>query len=176
MGETGRLVEGLSEVVSADAASMADFTDPIMAFESFVLTGGARLRRVLIAHFGIEAGPDIAADALAWAWEHWEEVRLMDNPVGYLYRVGQSSARRHRRWARRVVLPREVGAADVPIPEPRLDAALTRLNAAQRVAIILVHALDWSYQDAADALDVPVSTVRNHLHRGLARLRRELGA
>jgi RNA polymerase sigma factor (sigma-70 family) len=65
---------------------------------------------------------------------------------------------------------------DMPMHEPRLDAALARLNAAQRVAIILVHGLDWSYQEAADALDVPVSTVRNHLHRGLVRLRRELGA
>jgi RNA polymerase sigma-70 factor (ECF subfamily) len=131
---------------------------------------------VLIAHYGIEVGPDVAADVLAWAWEHWEDVRLMTNPVGYLYRVGQSSARRHHRWARRVVLPQEVATSDVPLHEPRLDAALAQLNAAQRVAVILVHGLDWSYQEAADVLGVPISTVRNHLHRGLKRLRRELGA
>ena len=52
------------------------------------------------ANSGIETGPDVAADAFAWAWEYWDEVRAMANPVGYLYRVGQSAARRHRRWGR----------------------------------------------------------------------------
>jgi RNA polymerase sigma-70 factor (ECF subfamily) len=162
--------------VSIDPASEADCIEPSVSFETFMTTSGARLRRVLIAHFGIEAGPDIAADALAWAWEHWDQVCLMTNPVGYLYRVGQSSARRHRRWTRRVVMPSEIATADVPLPEPRLEEALARLSVAQRVAIILVHGLDWSYQEVADALDVPVSSVRNHLHRGLERLRRDLGA
>ena len=99
----------------------------------------------------------------------------MANPVGYLYRVGQSSARRHRRWARRVVMPPEPQTEALSLMEPGLDAALVRLSAAQRVAVVLVHGLDWSYQDVADALDVPVSSVRNYVHHGMARLRRELG-
>jgi DNA-directed RNA polymerase specialized sigma24 family protein len=161
--------------VSVDPAWAADSVASNKTFEAFMQVEGARLRRVLTAHFGIEVGPDVAADALAWAWEHWDDVRSMVNPVGYLYRVGQSSARRHRRWARRVVLPPEDVSGDMPMSEPGLDAALTRLSAAQRVAVVLVHGLDWSYQDTADVLGVPVSSVRNYVHRGLERLRRELG-
>jgi RNA polymerase sigma factor (sigma-70 family) len=139
-------------------------------------THGGRLRRVLIAHYGLRVGPDAAADALAWAWEHWDRVRQMRNPVGYLYRVGQSAARRHRRGDRRVVLPPErLGEASTPTTEPLLDAALASLKPRQRVAVLLVHGLDWTYADAAHAMGITVSAIRNHVHRGLKRLRRELG-
>jgi len=150
-------------------------SDEAGAFSSFVMTDGARLRRVLVAHYGIEVGAEVASDAFAWAWEHWDQVKIMDNPCGYLYRVAQSSARRHLRWQRRVVLPTEMTVAGLPAPEPGLERALARLSASQRVAVLLVHGLDWSYKDAAAAMDVPITTIRNHLARGLARLRRELG-
>jgi DNA-directed RNA polymerase specialized sigma24 family protein len=145
------------------------------SFERFVAHEGERLRRVLVVHFGLELGPEVAADALAWAWEHWEMVQTMENPVGYLYRVAQSAARRHRRW-RRIppVLPVETNT-EHGWSEPGLHVALARLSAPQRVALVLVHGLDWSYADAANAMSIPVSTIRNHLHRGMARLRRELG-
>jgi DNA-directed RNA polymerase specialized sigma24 family protein len=154
--------------------------DDAGAFSSFVVTDGARLRRVLVAHYGVEVGSEVASDALAWAWEHWDRVRSMDNPCGFLYRVAQSSARRYRRWQRRVVLPAEKPVAGLSVvglsaPEPGLERALARLSASQRVAVLLVHGLDWSYQDAAAAMDVPITTIRNHLARGMARLRRELG-
>ena len=146
-----------------------------VSFELFVADEGERLRRVLTAHYGLELGPDIVADVLAWAWEHWDEVRVMANPVGYLYRVGQSSARRHRRWSRRVVMPVERANDGQPEFEPRLDVALARLNPHQRVAVLLVHGFGWSYQDVADAMDLPLTSVRNHVHRGVQALRRTLG-
>ena len=149
--------------------------DDAGAFSTFVVTDGASLRRVLVAHYGVEVGSEVASDALAWAWEHWDRVQKMDNPCGFLYRVAQSSARRHRRWQRHVVLPPEAPIAGRPAPEPGLDRALAHLSASQRVAVLLVYGLDWSYKDAAAAMDVPVTTIRNHLARGLARLRRELG-
>jgi hypothetical protein len=30
------------------------------------------------------AGRDAAADALAYGWEHWERIKDMKNPIGYL--------------------------------------------------------------------------------------------
>src|SRR5215207_7077722 len=41
-------------------------------------------------------GGEAAGDALSYAWEHWENVRGLKNPLGYLYRVGQSSTRRRK--------------------------------------------------------------------------------
>jgi RNA polymerase sigma-70 factor, ECF subfamily len=165
---------GVSLGVREDDTVAADSSDA-EAFSSFVVADGARLRRVLVAHYGVEVGSEVASDALAWAWEHWDRVQHMDNQCGYLYRVAQSSARRHRRWRRRIVLPAETFDAGLPAPEPGLDRALARLSASQRVAVLLVHGLDWSYKDAAAAMGVPVTTIRNHLVRGLAQLRRELG-
>ena len=39
------------------------------------------------------AGGDV--DALSWAWEHWDRIEGASNKLGYLYRVGQNSARRN---------------------------------------------------------------------------------
>ena len=144
------------------------------AYEAFVATGGLRLRRVLVARYGPEVGVEVAADALAHAWERWDDVARMANPDGYLYRVAQSATRRHLRWRRRPNFPPEEPSSPGD-PEPGLPAALAALPEAQRVAVLLVHAHGWSYEEAAEVLGVPVSTVRNHLHRGVAKLRRSLG-
>jgi RNA polymerase sigma-70 factor (ECF subfamily) len=149
--------------------------DSASTFDVFAAEAGPRLLRVLTAHYGLEMGPDLTADALAWAWEHWDKVGEMENPVGYLYRVGQSSARRHLRWNRRVVLPREELSLDRPLPEPGLDDALGQLSARQRVAVLLVHGLAFSYEEAAQEMGVSIHALRNHVHRGLRRLRREFG-
>lgn len=135
---------------------------------------GRRLQQVLVARFGWEAGLDAWQDAMAFAWEHRLEVASMSNPAGYLYRVAQTSVRRDRRWYRPVVLPvPEVGR--LPEIEPKLVAALAGLSERQRLAVLLVHAHDWTHEDAAAVLDIDVSTLRNHLRRGLAKLRRRLG-
>lgn len=136
---------------------------------------GRRLQQVLVARFGWEAGLDAWQDAMAFAWEHRGELEAMENPTGYLYRVGQTSARRSRRWYRPVSLP-VPDAARLPEIEPGLVAALAELSERQRVAVLLVHAHDWTHEDAATVLGIDVSTLRNHLRRGLAKLRRRLGA
>jgi DNA-directed RNA polymerase specialized sigma24 family protein len=145
------------------------------AFETFFAVEGPRLRRALVATYGPEVGADVAEDALAWAWEHWERVRTMPNAVGYLYRVGQSAARRHHRWRRPVELPPEVRSTPTD-GGPGLEQALARLTPSQRATVLLVHGHGWSYAEAAEALSVSTTRVRNDLHRGMKRLRRDLEA
>ncbi len=79
---------GRSVAASAPAASDA--------FEAFVRDVEPRLRRALVAAYGFEDGRDAAAEALGYAWEHWERLHDMANLPGYLYRVGQSRRRRFR--------------------------------------------------------------------------------
>jgi RNA polymerase sigma-70 factor (ECF subfamily) len=74
-------------------------------FEVFAGTARSRLRTVLVAHYGTEIGADATAEALAYAWQHWPRVGAMDNPVGYLYRVGQSAAQAELRRGRRPICP-----------------------------------------------------------------------
>jgi DNA-directed RNA polymerase specialized sigma24 family protein len=70
-------------------------------FEAFVLAAEPPLRRALVAAYGYEDGREAAAEALAYAWEHWPRVREMPNAAGYLFRVARTSVTRGRRWGRR---------------------------------------------------------------------------
>ena len=63
------------------------------AFTEFVRLNEPKLRVALMAAYGPERGREATAEALAYAWEHWERVHGMVKPVGYLYRVGQSKSR-----------------------------------------------------------------------------------
>ena len=64
------------------------------SFEGFVKDSETRLHDALAALFGPQAGRDATAEALAYGWEHWERVRKMDNPIGYLYAVGRDRGRK----------------------------------------------------------------------------------
>lgn len=140
------------------------------SFETFIASAEPRLRRAFVARFGVQHGNDVTADVVAYAWEHWQTLSCTANPLGYLYRVGQSRARRYRRWSRPLAFPAEPSLPGVTI-EPELGKALSRLNDDQRVAVILVHSYGWTYADAAESLGIPISSFRNHLHRGMTRLR-----
>ena len=59
-------------------------------FTDFVENTELDLRRALIARYGPERGREATAEAFAYAWEHWNRIKDMKNPSGYLYRVGQS--------------------------------------------------------------------------------------
>jgi DNA-directed RNA polymerase specialized sigma24 family protein len=135
-------------------------------FEAFVATHSPRLRRALVAAYGTERGADALAEALAYAWEHWARVSAMEHPVAYLYRVGQTRTRRRKR---RVVFA--IPDAGEPWVEPALPSALASLSERQRVAVVLVFGFGWQLAEVGELLGVRVTTVQNHLERGLERLR-----
>jgi len=89
------------------------------AFARFVEDAEPRLLRALVGAFGSEVGREAARDALAYAWEHWSRVEGMDNPVGYLFRVGQSRSRSYRRDRALFpeVPPRDLPEVDGPPPK-----------------------------------------------------------
>jgi DNA-directed RNA polymerase specialized sigma24 family protein len=140
-------------------------------YESFVECNGNRIRAALVAAYGADVGADAAAEALAYGFEHWAELDGMSNPAGYLYRVGQTEARRHLRPA--PMLPR-APAAGMPHFEPALAPALEALTEAQRSIVIMVHALGWTLTDTAEILGLDVSTVRTHIARAMKKLRKAL--
>ena len=139
-------------------------------FEVFFAEVEPRLRRALVAGLGGERGREATAEAMGWAWEHWERVRTMANPGGYLYRVGRSRTRGRRRTVM-FASPAEVSA---PWVEPALAPALVALSEQQRVVVVLVHGYGWSQREVADLLGVTPSTVQTHLERALGRLRAAL--
>ncbi|MDA3039637.1 MAG: sigma-70 family RNA polymerase sigma factor [Actinomycetota bacterium] len=138
--------------------------------EQFAQRVRPRLVRALVGSCGVDRAADAASEALAYAFEHWERVRTLENPEGYLYRVAQSRSRERRRPS--LPSPVEVGLPDI---EPALIATLLRLPLTQRTAVWLVHDCGWTYRETAEAMHTSPSMVGNHLSRGLATLRRELG-
>lgn len=138
-------------------------------FEEFVAEMRPKLMRAFAGCRGVDGAPDATAEALAYAYEHWERVRTMENPGAYLYRVGQSRTR--PRKAPVMPLPAEVGLPEV---EPKLVPAMLALPETQRIAVWLVHACGWSYAEVAEATGTSVSMVGNHVRRGMQRLRRRL--
>lgn len=146
---------------------------PAAEFERFVLTVEPRLRAALCAAYGPDLGVEAAAEALLWAWEHWERAAGLEFPIAYLFRVGQSKSRRLRR--RHPIEFRSDGQDREPWVEPALPAAFSHLTELQRTSVGLVHGFGWSLQEVADLLEVSKGTVQTHVTRGIARLRDQMG-
>jgi DNA-directed RNA polymerase specialized sigma24 family protein len=139
-------------------------------FEGFMRAAEPRLRRALVAAYGFEDGREATAEALAYAWEHWERVREMPNVMGYLFRVAQSSRRR-----RRVPVLYDVSGWPDHLFEPGLPSALAALSRRQRMVVVLVHGFGYTLHEVAELTGMRRTTVQTHSDRGLARLRARLG-
>jgi DNA-directed RNA polymerase specialized sigma24 family protein len=153
--------------INGDEASFTSFT-------SFMERVARPLRQALIAAYGPDVGPEVTAEALAYAWEHWDRIGEMSNPAGYLYRVAQSHARRGI-FRRPPSLDPSRLAIHSPWFEPGLGPAIASLSQKQRAAVVLVHGYGWTITEVAEMWGVTFSTVSAHIDRGMARLRRKLG-
>lgn len=140
-------------------------------FEDFAEQAAPKLRSALVAACGPDVGLDAAAEAMAFGWENWSTVSAMENPAGYLYRVGQTAARRLRRHGPLFPVPEP---ARVGSFTPELLPALSELSEMQRICVVMVHGHGWPATEAADVLDISVSSVRTHIDRALNALREAL--
>lgn len=138
-------------------------------FDHWVRAAEPRLRRAFAGVRGPDLAADAVAEALSYAWEHWPRVSQMENPVGYVFRVGQTRTRARKQPV--LPPPATVGLPDI---EPALFPALLALPDTQRTAVWLVHACQWHHAEVAEALGVTTSTVSTHVSRGMASLRKQL--
>lgn len=143
-------------------------------FSDFFAEIEPRLRLALVATFGSSNGRDAAAEALLWGWQHWDQARAMDNPAGYLYRVGYSYA---LKASKSKTVPSDplvpMASADQPDSGPELVALLSRLSDHQRVALWLVHGLGYRHREVAEVLECSASSVATHVRRALEKLRQD---
>jgi DNA-directed RNA polymerase specialized sigma24 family protein len=152
--------------MTAGAAVATDFAE-------FVASAQPRLQLALGSAFGFDVARDATADALSFAWEHWDRVSASENPVGYVFGIGRNLLLRSLR--RRPVPLSPVRAVEVPWVEPGLPKALSLLSERQRQVVMLLHCFEWTLAEVAQVLDMSKGTVQVHDRRGLARLRQELG-
>ncbi|NNN22651.1 MAG: hypothetical protein HKL80_11700 [Acidimicrobiales bacterium] len=140
-------------------------------FEKFVFLVEPKLRRAFVASYGGERGREATAEALAYAWEHWSRIKDMDNPAGYLYRVGQSRTRSKKKA---LVFP--LPDHEVETFEPGLIPGLLKLTQKQRQSVVLVYGFGWTLREVADLNGCKITTIQNHLERAMHKLRKSLGA
>ena len=142
-------------------------------FTRFVEDYEPRLRQSLMAACGGEIGRDAAAEALVYGWDNWDRIGRMENPSGYLFKVGLSRGRNALSKRRPLFDP--VEPARIPDVEPRLPEALAGLSERQRTVVVLIHCFQWTQSEVAGLLSLSKTTVQNHLERGMSALRREIG-
>jgi RNA polymerase sigma-70 factor (ECF subfamily) len=96
------------------------------------------------------------------------------------WRKAKDSHRRRFRTRRRDAAYHEVAAEDEARPAPAedriaLEQALAGLAVDQRAALVLCLGFGFTHEEAAEALALPLGTVKSHVLRGRERLRGVLG-
>lgn len=179
----------MADYVTADTAvdpqppAAVEVPEPVEPFEAFYRGHLDRVYRALAVTLADpQLAREAADEAMARAYAHWRRVRGLDNPGGWVYRVGLNWATSWRRkvWRERA-LP-EPGSAPAgrvasPPPDPAglaAQHALADLPLAQRAAVVCRVLLDLSTVDTAAVLGVAEGTVKSRLARGLATLRATL--
>ncbi|MEW2381059.1 sigma factor-like helix-turn-helix DNA-binding protein [Micromonospora sp. NPDC047707] len=153
--------------------------DPAVPFERFYRAHVDRIHRALALATGdVGLAREAADEAMARAYARWDRVRQLDNPAGWVFRVGLNWATSWWRKVRRErpPAPGDRGAA-VSGPDPAgmaARSALDRLPTAQRAVIVCRVLLDLSTAETAAVLDLTEGTVKSRLSRGLAGLRAAL--
>lgn len=123
-----------------------------------------------------ELAREATDEAMTRAYQRWSKVAQYDNPPGWVYRVGLNWALSRLRKQKREFL------ADAPpeqpvhqsFPDPDVENALRSLPVEARSLVVLRHLLDWSYEEIADSLGIPVGTAKSRLHRIMNDLRNTL--
>jgi RNA polymerase sigma-70 factor (ECF subfamily) len=176
---------GVSSLLAAhdvDLAALSAGGDR-RAFSELVRRHGSAVRG-LLRRMGADgaAADDVAQDAFLAAFEQIAEFRGEGTFQAWIKRIAaRLYARRWRRQSRgRAVAeadePQASSAADEAGAAGRLDldAAMATLPVPERLCVALCYGAGLSHGEAADALNLPLGTVKSHVKRGLDRLRRRL--
>lgn len=151
------------------------------AFGELVRRHGSAVRG-LLRRMGAEPSlaDDVAQDAFITAFERISEFRGEGTFAAWVKRIAA------RLYLRRLQRERRLGelaieaAADVSEPPGGaeaaidLDGALRTLGAGERVCVTLCFGAGLSHSEAAEALNLPLGTVKSHVKRGLEKLRARL--
>jgi RNA polymerase sigma-70 factor (ECF subfamily) len=152
------------------------------AFGELVRRHGSAVRG-LLRRMGAQAAEadDTAQDAFLAAFERIAEFRGEGTFAGWVKKIAA------RQYLRRLQRDRKLTAfaqedveeeADVSAGDADhridLDEALKGLSAAERVCVSMCYGAGLSHAEAAEALNLPLGTVKSHVKRGLEKLRARL--
>lgn len=151
------------------------------AFGELVRRHGSAIR-YLLRRMGAQPAEadDVAQDALLAAFERITEFRGEGTFAGWVKRIAA------RQYLRRLQREKRLSAFAAEQPEEEvvadgdaehridLDEALKTLSPAERLCVSMCYGAGLSHGEAADALNLPLGTVKSHVKRGLEKLRARL--
>jgi RNA polymerase sigma factor (sigma-70 family) len=149
----------------------AAWPDELVALYQEQYVGYVQLAYLLVGSAAL--ADEIVQDAFVVARSRWADIRT--SPGGYVRQVVVNGARGRLRRLR----TEDAYRLDPPPPDATADLidlrdALRRLPLPQRTAIVLRYWAQVPDEETAAVLHCRVGTVRSHLSRGIARLRKEL--
>lgn len=125
---------------------------------------------------------DLAQETFLAAWSRLDRIPDEANLRAWLCGVGYNKALTALRSDRRArardgAYSAERPAHLTPASDDRLalERAMSALPVDQRAAVALCLAADFSHAEAAEALNLPLGTVKSHVTRGRERLLKALG-
>ena len=127
-------------------------------------------------------GPDLARDLAAETFTRAYAARRRFDPErgeprAWLFGIANNLLRHHYRDEERrlrAFARVELPARDAAPEEPSVAEALSVLSREDRDVLLLFAWADLSYEKIAEALSLPVGTVRSRLNRARTRMREEL--
>jgi RNA polymerase sigma factor (sigma-70 family) len=149
------------------------------------------IHRYVARRLGTQVADDLVGETFLIAFQRRGTYDLSySHALPWLYSIATSLVARHRRDEERYLRALRRTGAD-PLPEPiadqvtgrvvaqeqerRLAGALAGLSQGDRDVLLLVAWGDLSYEETAQALSVPVGTVRSRLHGARRKVRKALG-
>lgn len=177
---------------SADAAAMSASLEEAERFAAIFHSHFVPIHRFLYRRVGRDAADELAAETFAEAFRRrhsYDPSRAAVRP--WLFGIATNLVRHHVRSERRrllayartgvdPVLQPDLEAVDARVDAgamgPRLALGLATLRAVDRDVLLLYAWADLGYEEIAQALAIPIGTVRSRLHRARRRVRELLEA
>lgn len=135
------------------------------------------------------AAKDVTQDVFIKFWENYDDIDH-DRALGWLLRVTKNACidvLRKRKTRRKSVTVDTEGLerAESTQPSPHADAessdfqdhldqALDEIDEPYRSVVVLREIQNLKYKEIAEALDMPINTVKVYIHRGRKKLRKQL--
>jgi len=154
------------------------------AYGELVRRHGSAVRG-LLRRLGADSATadDLAQDAFITGFEQVAEFRGDGTFVAWIKKIAaRLYLKRVKREARLIFSDKVEPAEDLGVRDASgdaasridLDDALKALSRGERLCVSLCYGADWSHAEAAEALNIPIGTVKSHVKRGLDKLRAKL--
>jgi RNA polymerase sigma-70 factor (ECF subfamily) len=159
--------------------------DDRAAFAELVRRHQSRVRTLLrrLTRGDAALADDLSQETFVLAWRNLARFRFEARFSTWIYRIAFNAWQSELRKRREVTLDLDDESAASPdaveeMPDVGarvdLERAMTALSEGERAAIAACYYADLSHEEAAEALGIPLGTVKTHVLRAKAKLRARL--